>query len=152
MKTKTLVSVLILVLAVLIIAGSCATGKKAYVAKEDEELFGTWVNPDYDASWIYAKVVIKPDGTWEEYSLTYSDRPIYKGEYTIADKWTDSDGYIFYKNSITRIDKESYRTYYIMSKIDKTGNVYEDLWSTVEMPTEFNPDNKLYNHRIYYRQ
>jgi len=152
MKTRSLVSILILVLALLIIAGSCATGKKAYIAKEDEELFGTWVNPDYDASWIYAKIVIKPDGIWEEYSLTYSDRPIYKGEYTITDKWTDSDGYTFYKNIITGIDKEYHRLYNVLSKIDKTGNVYEDLWSTIEMPPEFDPDNKLYNHRIYYRQ
>ena len=152
MKIRSLVSILILVLAVLINTGSCATGKKAYVAKEDEELFGTWINPAYDASWIYAKVVIKPDGTWDEYSLTYSDRPIYKGEYIITDKWTDSDGYIFYKSIITRIDKESHRPYYVMSKIDKTGNVYEDLWSTIQMPTEFEQDDMLYNHRIYYRQ
>ncbi len=57
MKTKTLVSILILVLAVLIIAGSCATGKKAYVAKEDEELFGTWINPDYGGLAKVEKVI-----------------------------------------------------------------------------------------------
>ena len=33
MKTRMLISILILVLVVLIIAGSCATGKKTYIAK-----------------------------------------------------------------------------------------------------------------------
>jgi hypothetical protein len=148
MKTRSLVSILILVLALLIVVGSCATGKKAYVAKEDEELFGTWINPDYDASWIHAKIVVKPDGTWSEYKMSYDDKPLLKGEYTINDKWTDSDGYNFYKIILTA----HYMPYYILSKIDKTGNVYEDLWSTVEMPSEFDPDNKLYIYRIYYRQ
>ena len=48
MKTRMLVSIVILVLTVMFIAGSCATEKKAYVATEDEEIYGTWVNPDYN--------------------------------------------------------------------------------------------------------
>jgi hypothetical protein len=152
MKTRTLISILILVFATLIIMESCATSKKAYVAKEDEVLYGTWINTEYDASWIYAKIIIKQDGTWDEYSLTYSDRPVYQGECTITNKWTDSEGYILYKSVITRIGKPSYRSYYVFSKIDKTGKVYEDLWSTIQMPTEFDPDNTNYNYRIYYRQ
>jgi hypothetical protein len=152
MKTRMLISILFYTVTVLIIVGSCATSKKVYVLKEDEKIFGTWINPDYDASWIYAKLVIKSDGVWEEYSLTYSDRPVYQGEYTITKKWTDSEGYVYYKSIITRIDKPSYRPYYILLKIDKTGKVYEDLWSTAQMPTEFDPDNKIYNYRIYSRQ
>jgi hypothetical protein len=44
-QTKTVVQTLTFVLVVLIIVGSCATGKKAYIAEENEELYGTWVNP-----------------------------------------------------------------------------------------------------------
>jgi hypothetical protein len=47
MKPIATVSIMILVL---VTGGSCATGKKVYVSKEDEELFSTWVNPDYDES------------------------------------------------------------------------------------------------------
>ena len=48
MKTRMFVSVLILVLAVLIIAGSCATRRKA-ISDEDfmEAWSGTWINTDY---------------------------------------------------------------------------------------------------------
>ncbi len=62
MKNRTLVSILILVLAVLIIAGSCVSGKKAYVAKEDEEIYSTWINPDYDDSRELPKKIFYPDG------------------------------------------------------------------------------------------
>ena len=46
MKTRRLVSILILVMAVLFIAGSCATGKKA--EKGVNELYGTWENEEYN--------------------------------------------------------------------------------------------------------
>ena len=51
MKTRSLVAILILVLAVLIIAGSCTTRRKA-ISDEDfmEALSGTWVNTDYSKS------------------------------------------------------------------------------------------------------
>ena len=97
MKTRTYVSILILVLAVLIIAGSCATGKKAYTAKEDEELYGTWINPDYNEGKHSAKFIFKPDGTFEGYAKTDSTHYYYFGEYIIADKWADSEGNLWYK-------------------------------------------------------
>jgi len=155
MRTRTLVSILILVLAVLIVVGSCATGKKAYVAKEDEELYGTWVNPEYDGGIYYAKYVIKPDGTWDEYAMSNSNSPVGVGEYTITDKWTDSEGNKWYKNISTFFDDESIKnpdTYYYLCKIDKTGNVHEMLWSSIDYPTEFDPDGLRYNYRIHYRQ
>jgi hypothetical protein len=152
MKIRILVSILILVFAVLLVVGSCSTSKKAYVTKEDEKLFGIWTNPDYDETGILSKIVVKSEGTWYEYSRSSNDIPAFKGEYTINEKWTDSEGNILYKTIVTLIGAEHYRPYYILSKIDKTGNIYEDLWTTVHMPTDFNPDNVLYNYRIYYRQ
>jgi hypothetical protein len=97
MKTKTLVSILIFVLAVLIIAGSCATGNKAQMP--DKELFkklnGTWVNEDYDAlavsaGWWESKRVVRLDGTYDWFTNSSdTDRTGY-GEYkAIADTWTD---------------------------------------------------------------
>ena len=55
MKTRTYVSILILVIAVLVIVGGCATGKKASVTERDifKELSGTWVNEDYLGTWMY---------------------------------------------------------------------------------------------------
>ena len=47
MKTRTLI-LIVLIIVVLIIFRSCATEKKAYVTKDSEELYGTWVNPEYN--------------------------------------------------------------------------------------------------------
>jgi hypothetical protein len=150
-----LVSILILVLAVLIAIESCATSKKAYVAKEDEELYGTWVNPEYDRGKPNAKIVIKPDGTLDAYSLSNSERPIGVSEYTITDKWTDSEGNIWYKIVETFFDQKVMQnpdTYYSLSKIDKTGNTLEELWSSIDYPPKFELDNLRYSYYIRYRQ
>ena len=151
MKNRTFISVVILIMAVLIVVGSCATGKITSVAKEDEELYGTWINTDYDETNKYAKIEMKSDGTWYEYKMSDDDIPIFKCEYTITDKWTDSNRNTYYKIIVTHIDTD-YVPFYIISKINKTGNVYEDLVSNLNMPTEFDPDNLMYHYRIYYRQ
>ena len=154
MRARTLVSILILILAALIVAGSCATGKKAYVATDDEELYGTWVNQDYEESYA-AKIVVKPDGTWDEYTLSNSNSPFAVTEYAITDKWTDSEGNIWYKFLEIHQDVKVLQnpdTYYILSKIDKSGNIWEMLWASIDYPTEFDPDDVRYNYRIRYRQ
>ena len=157
MKTRPLVSIMILVVVVLIIGGSCATGKKAYVAQDDEELYGTWVNPEYENSKVYTapKIVVKPDGTFDEYALINSDRVVSVLEYTITDKWTDSEGNTWYKLLEIHTDSKVIQnpdTYYVLSRIDKTGNIWEMLWASIDYPAEFEPDNVLYNYRIRYRQ
>jgi hypothetical protein len=151
LKPRTLMSILILVFAMLIMMGSCATSKKAYVAKEDEELFGIWINFQYDGTNKYSKVQINPDGTWFEYINSYDEKPPFRGEYTIIEKWTDSEGYIYYKTIVERNDVAS-DPLYILSKIQKDGNVYEDIWTTLHMPEEFDTEKMLYLYRIYYRQ
>ena len=151
MKTRTYVSILILVLTVLIILGSCATGKKAYVAKEDEELYGTWINTDYDEAVTYSKIIIKSDGTYNEYASSYSDVPIIIGDFTINDKWAESDGSIFYEFVVIK-RSDPHNPIYVLSKIDKASTVYEDLRTTIHMPTEFDPDDWHYTYRIYYGQ
>ena len=155
MKTRMFISIPTIILVVIIIAGSCATGKKAYIAQEDEELYGTWVNPDYDNTDYPAKLVVKPDGTMDEYSLSHSDRPFAVLEYVITDKWTDSEGTIWYKMLEIQQDLKVIKnpdTYYMLSKIDKTSNVWEFLWTSNDYPAEFDPDDLRYNYRIRYRQ
>jgi hypothetical protein len=57
-QARTLISILILVLTVKVIAGSCAS--KPYRAKSDEVLYGTWSNEEYNTG---GKYVYNPDGT-----------------------------------------------------------------------------------------
>ncbi len=153
MKTRNLILSVILIFAVLVLLMSCATGKKAYVAKENEEIYGTWVNTEYHTSEIYflpQKIITKPDGTFEMYDgmadiahLTY--------KYTIIGKWTDSEGNIWYK-LITEHGGKTYgaKPFYELHKISNSGLTWERASSTEAYPTEIDPDHLMYF--IYYRQ
>jgi len=152
MKVFTFVSILILVLAVLIFTGSCATGKKASMAQEDEVLCGTWVNLDYDKTWKDGKIIIKPDGTYNEYDRSDSNGAGEWG-YTIMNKWTDSDGNTFYKyivKSIYKEEKVRTPTWYYLARIDNTGNVFEYVDSALDFPFEIDLEHP--NYAIHYRQ
>jgi hypothetical protein len=97
MKSRTFVSIPILVLALLIIAGSCATGKKAYVASDDEKLYGIWINPDYDEKAIPGRIIYEPKGVARSYCAVSDTEERLSWKFTIADKWIDDEGTIWYK-------------------------------------------------------
>jgi hypothetical protein len=99
MKTRTFVSILILVFAVLTIAGSCATRKKA-ISDEDlsKAYTGTWINEEYQyVWWRVEKIVLFTDGTWERYPSIDSDYVFCHGKNTILEKWKDSNGNIWHE-------------------------------------------------------
>ena len=146
MKARAIVSISIFVVVVMIFAGSIATGQDAYLAKEDEELFGTWINTDYDDNWRCGKIVFTSNNMYEEHAWSYSELPGLKFEFTTTSKWTDSDGNTFYKLSSTAPGRSAY----FFSKINANRNIYEDVWSTIKMPTAIDTENV--NYRIYYRQ
>ena len=144
MKARTLVSILILVLAVLIIAGSCVTEKK--MVKSGEELIGTWINEDV----AVATRVYLPDGTYEQYTDVLRTSLEADGTFTIEDKWTDSQNNIFYKVKINyKIGTQEIIEFYLI-KISDSGNTYERVYDSRKFPTEINLMDGTY--RIRYRQ
>ena len=153
MKTRRVVSILILVFAVLIVVSS-ATGKKAQMSEKDlfKKLSGTWVNKDYDAFDTFklsGKVILRKDGTYHGYSVSDDLKHSITGEYkTIEDIWTDTEGNIWYKATI----EENWTTtvMYVLGKIDSSGSVWEFVWSGVDFPPEI--DSNHGNYLIYYRQ
>lgn len=154
MEIRTLVSILIFVLAVLMITQSSMAGKKEYVATEDEEIYGIWINPDYNDMEPRAKFIAKQD-TFETYHKTDSTHRNTWGECTITDKWTDSEGNIWYKYVDTLsfyagIKRTTPR--YCLAKIDKSGNILERVVSGIDYPAELGPDVLLYTYTIHYRQ
>ena len=157
MKARPLVSILILVLAVLIIVGSCATGKKAYVAMEDEEIYGAWHNPDYDETDKSAMFVFETDGILQTYKTASMTKKWWSGKYTITDKWIDDEGNIWYKFLVTDIKLEPIshsetEKYYYLGKISDSGRVFEFSSSGYDYPPEINPDNLKYPSVVHYRQ
>ncbi len=73
MKTRTFISV-VLIMAVLIVVGSCATDKMAYISKE-YEIYGTWINPDFNnIGQPHGKIVFYPNGKIEAFGADTSTR------------------------------------------------------------------------------
>ena len=156
MKTRTVASILILVLTVMVIAGSCATGKKAYVAKDDEELYGAWSNLGYDETDAAHMFLFETDGVLQTYKTANTTKKWWNGKYTITDKWIDDEGNIWYKILITEIKLDTIslpdaEKYYYLGKISDSGRVFEFSYSGYDYPPEVNPDSLKYPYRVYWR-
>jgi hypothetical protein len=152
-KLSKLIPNLILVIAVLIIAGSCATFNKTYVSSDYvlKELSGTWVNEEYENTIYHPKVTVNSDGTWHSYKewdeTTMTSHNT--GEFVeFNEQWTDSEGNIWYKARFS--EKGVITIYYDLSKISNLGEVWETVWSAFEYPNEI--DTESPNYRIRYRK
>ena len=91
MKTKTLILVF-LIMAVLIITGSCATDKMAYISK-DYEIYGTWTNPDAKPVIQFGKMVFNHNGKLEVYN-TATSTTFMLSDFIITKKRIDAYGNI----------------------------------------------------------
>ena len=57
--------------------------------ESNEAIYGIWLNKEYDETPAYPRWDYNSDGTWSSY-LEIEDEPVWKGKYTITEKWTDS--------------------------------------------------------------
>jgi hypothetical protein len=98
MKTRMLASNLMLVLIV-------CTAVLAVGGKKEEELYGTWVNSDYNKSVEFAKFIVDPDpgirddanGTVIRYVRESDEQTVARFSFRIEEKWDDDEGNIRYK-------------------------------------------------------
>jgi hypothetical protein len=157
MTTKTLLNIMFLMIIFSTYIVGCATGKNAYVATENEELYGTWVNPEYDdtAGGQPGRMVIK-NGTYEIFALTNITRWLIRGEYTITNKWTDSEGNVWYNYKVTKLWYQTGVTrtdpLYGLAKISDSGRTLERAYSGINYPQELNPEALEFTYQIHYRQ
>jgi hypothetical protein len=152
MKTTKLLSGVVSILIFLAFTLGYAEEKKAYVPKDDEEIYGTWANTDYGVGFRGVKLVISPDGKFTEYGTETSTRPTLSGTFNITKKWTDSNGEnIWYKATF---DAEQVQTiYYHIIRISESGTVMEYEYSSIDYPTKIDPnDLESQNYTIRYRQ
>jgi hypothetical protein len=106
----------IMIVTFSIILGNCATDKQfkklekdwykikekaSYVSADYEELYGFWVNFEYNEDDSFAAIVIyNPDGTWINYTNESSRTPDWRGRYIITEKTFDDNGNIWYEFSV----------------------------------------------------
>ncbi len=152
MKSMKHILCVISVLAILISASGLVMGEEVYVLTADEEFYGTWVNQEYkgkSSSRFWVKLVYKSDGTYECYGFDYMTTPGTAGFYTIVEKWTDSEGNVWYK---VAWKSHSGRQKKLLGKISNSGNTYEYVSSRHggDFPDKIDPNAERY--RIYYRK
>jgi hypothetical protein len=160
MKTRTLLTISILVLAVLIILGSYAATKRAIsdeiLPMSDEDFFDvfcvTWINTDYGGGNTGQKIIIRPDGTREIFSIVTSTIIGRKEKFTLLDKWSDAKGTIWYRGHWECLTPNRSKGYE-MGKLSDSGNTWEVLFASEDFPIEeWEPERFEYNYRVYYRQ
>jgi hypothetical protein len=119
------------------------------LAANAEEYCGTWVNKDYNAyREKRAVLTLKPDGRFAHYDKESDAQPHSEGRVTIKERWTDSNGNIWYKVTLSP-DLLGHTKYRIM-KLSDSGKVLEYVWSPSEVPTKVDLNSP--NYRILYRK
>ena len=145
---RKLLTALILGAALMVFFGNALAGEKAYVPKDNEELYGTWVNMDYKTADPPQKLTYKSDGTI--YSSIYAESRmlLWKTKFQITAKWKDSEGNIWYKGHWVVVDtgQEGFSLY----KISNSGKTCEYIFAHNECPTKVDTEHR--NYRIYYRK
>jgi len=113
-----------------------------------EELYGTWINPDYGGEWAVQKIIIDPDGTEKRFHSRHDLATGWTCPITLIDKWTDSEGNIWYRMFWT-LGNEEWKMYEII-RISNSGKTLEYVFSEIDFPKGISADHPDY--RIYYRQ
>jgi len=141
---------LIVILIFVAFSGTVLAGENAYKATDKEELFGTWVNMDYQESGHTThspqKLIVKL-GESGLYSSANDNEPMWTEEIEISHKWTDAKGNIWYKH---RWKAGGFGSGFTLSKISDSGKTLEYIYSQWEYPKKLDISSEYY--RIYYRK
>ena len=138
MKTRMFVLAIVLILVV-----SLSFADEITV----DDIYGTWVNADYNEKAPRAKWIRHKNGTLELYNKINDNEPSYTGKETMTGSWHDEEGNLW-TQSITVFNHDSMS--YLLSKYSDSGNVWELVWSEAKYPNEMSPIGG--NYSIYYRQ
>ena len=149
MKTKNLILNFIIIIAILLISACSKSEKPAYISKE-YEIYGTWINPEYNNTGSFAKVVLHPNGKAELYNVDNDTRISLYAEFVITNKWTDSDGNIWY-TLIGKVGKKE-DWFYELNKISNSGKTLENALSLDDYPQVIDQKDPRYSYQIRYRQ
>jgi hypothetical protein len=127
-----------------------------YVPNSAEELYGTWLNPDYEGSVTkHAKVTIHSTGFFEAFSGLNQVSPTETGVITIVKKWKGSEGSLWY---ITFFRDSMGGDSFGLQKVSKNGLVWEGFWTQAnvagseESLVEENLTAEYPHYQIYDRQ
>ena len=138
MSSRTLVvSATVIVLSIFVTGG---WAQQKYVPRADEELYGTWTNGQNSGDWFRPQKLVLTANQYAEYCNTEA-LPTFTWRLRIDDKWTDTDGNIWYK--VFAIGTGCFKGHSTQElyKLSKSGTVME---RALEMTTTGKDDPTLY--------
>ena len=87
---------------------------------------------------------------WEQSNMFWFCGDEIEGTYSIIEKWTDSEKFLWFKLKATVIKKgKSAEDYYYLSKISDSGKKLEFVFHASDYLKAINPDKPTY--RVYFR-
>ena len=89
--------VLFMSLIMVALAANAYAAEDFYYAKENEILYGTWVNMEYQDKPLRFPLIVIKDGGTELFTSANSNKPRYKTKSLITGRWDDADGNTMYK-------------------------------------------------------
>ena len=137
---------LVLILILFTLPVDIFAGEDYYFAKDDEELYGTWINLYYGTN-PPQKLVYNPNGTGWSTTNANSKLPTWKIRYLITGSWKDSQGNIMYKTHWVGSWGDAG---YSLCRISNSAKTLEYMNSHTDYPKEIDPSSSYY--RKYNRQ
>ena len=135
-------SIIAMVLSVILstFTMSLFAGEDYYFARDDEELYGTWITLYYGTN-PPQKLVYNPNGTGWSATNANSKLPALKIRYLITGKWMNSRGHIMYKTHWVGSWGDSG---YSLCRISNSGKTLEYMNSHNDYPKEIDPNSSYY--------
>jgi len=149
MNRAPMILSLILAGATLIVNTACTP--KTYSPSQNEEIFGTWTNPNN----AQQKHVMSADGTWKSFSYPGDTVPVGSGTFQLVKKWKDAAGNTWYHENFRVLKGVYIFNGQELDKIDKSGKVWEAIYIEVgqfdskNYPKQLDPKSE--SHGFWYR-
>ena len=131
---------LVLILILFTLPVDIFAGENYYFARDDEELYGTWINLYYGTN-PPQKLVYNPNGTGWSTTNANSKLPTWKIRYLITGSWKDSQGNIMYKTHWVGSWGDAG---YSLCRISNSAKTLEYLTSLTDYPKEIDPKSSYY--------
>jgi hypothetical protein len=144
---KYLTLIGLVAVATVILAG-CATFKEQYVPEDNEVIYGTWTNENYNEGTDLVKLVMNPDLTYEQYNTFRDLPPYFKGKYVIEKKWSDDEGNTWYW--VKKFMRS--KTKYELAVVTADGKSYANAFDYAKYPTERRLSHGNTKARIFYKE
>ena len=151
--------VLLISSVLLVIVSLRGIAQDRYVAKADEEIYGTWVSANLARTQLQKYVL--GAGIMKRYRLLSDSTPLDEATFEIDAKWTDSDGNIWYRtHGVQTTGTYKDYTYVELDKVNNAGTIWEaqffPLAYKVEIdpayaPKAFDPNSSYHGFQYRYR-